>query len=139
MFYSYVKENVFAAVEIRYERGRGWYHFSMKSLRKGTFAVKGKGVGYLSGSSHCKDLLSALPFPSLVTTIHCTLHNYEFITLLHAPVCMPFFRQFHGTSKLTFLYATLNHYCFTFYNRRHIVRKKQEKKTFCKMFFFQKK
>ena len=86
-----MKENVFAAVEIRYARGRGRYHFSMKSLRKGTFAVKGKGVGYLSGSSHCKDLLSALPFPSLVTTIHCTLHNYEFITLLHAPVCMPFF------------------------------------------------
>ena len=51
---------------------------------------------------------------------------------------MPFFRQFHGTSKLTFLYATLNHYCFTFYNRRHIVRKKQEKKTFCKMFFFKR-
>ena len=47
MFYSYVKENVFAAVEIRYERGRGWYHFSMKSLRRGTFAVKGKGVGYI--------------------------------------------------------------------------------------------
>ena len=82
MFYSYVKENVFAAVEIRYVRGRGRYHFSMKSLRKGTFAVKGKGVGYLSGSSNYKDLLSALPSPSLVTTIHCTLHNYEFITLL---------------------------------------------------------
>ena len=81
-FYSYVKENVFAAVEIRYERGRGWYHFSMKRLRKGTFAVKGKGVGYLSRSSYCKDLLSALPSLSLVTTIHCTLHNYEFITLL---------------------------------------------------------
>ena len=80
MFYSYVKENVFAAVEIRYVRGRGRYHFSMKCLQKGTFAVK--GVGYLSGSSHCKDLLSALPSPSLVTTIHCTLHNYEFITLL---------------------------------------------------------
>ena len=80
MFYSYVKENVFAVVEIRYVRGRGRYHFSMKSLRKGTFAVKGKGVGYVSGSSHCKDLLSTLPSPSLVTTIRCTLHN-----------CMPFF------------------------------------------------
>ena len=138
MFYSYVKENVFAAVEIRYVRGRGRYHFSMKSLRK--LAVKGKGVGYLSGSSHCKDLLSALSSPSLVTTIHCTLHNYEFKTLLQCTgMHAVFFRQFHGTSKLTFLYATLNHYCFTIYNRRHIVRKKQEKKTFCKMFFFQKK
>ena len=89
MFYSYVKENVFAAVEIRYVRGRGRYHFSMKSLRK--LAVKGKGVGYLSGSSHCKDLLSALPSPSLVTTntVHYTTTNSKHF--FNAPVCMPFF------------------------------------------------
>ena len=78
------------------------------------------------------------PPPSWLLTLYTTQLRIQNTSSMHRYACR-FFRQFHGTSKLTILYATLNHYYFTIYNRRHIVRKKQEKKTFCKMFFFQKK